>query len=95
MVLGDLNLSSQSYVHDKESLCRITALLEVAENRVNIQTIATIYWEQNELVFFLYIKGVTFKLISSSLLVQDQCRHFPFRDLQDICHTFGRVWMYG
>ena len=34
-----------------------------------------------KLFFFLsYLRGVTFKLISSSLLVQDQCGHFPFRD---------------
>ena len=36
-------------------------------------------------LFFSYIKRVTFKLISSSLLVQDQCGHFPFR----VCKTFA------
>ena len=46
---------------------------------IYFETIATIYWRK-ELVFFPYTKGVTFKLISSSLLVRDQCRHFPFRD---------------
>ena len=40
--------------------------------------IATIYWEKKWTCFFSYIKGVTFKLISSSHLVQDQCCHFPF-----------------
>ena len=82
MVLGDLNLCSQSYMRYKESLCRITALLEIEKNSVNVETIPTIYWEKNEIVFFFlsYLRGVTFKLISSSLLVQDQCGHFPFRD---------------
>ena len=81
MVLGDLNLCSQSYMRFKESLCRITALLEIEKNSVNVETIPTIYWEKNKIVFFLsYLRGVTFKLISSSLLVQDQCGHFPFRD---------------
>ena len=54
MVEGDLNLSSHSYMRYKESMCRIVALLEVEIYCVNIETIATIYWEKNELVFFLH-----------------------------------------
>ena len=38
-------------MHYKEGMYRITAPLEIVKNSVNIETVATVYWEQNELFF--------------------------------------------
>ena len=54
MVLGDLNLFSHSYMHFMENMCRVTALLEIEKNSVNIETRTT-----NDLK--LFEKGEFFK----------------------------------
>ena len=43
MVLGNLNLFSHSYMHFMESMCRVTALLEIEKNCVNIETKEAIF----------------------------------------------------
>ena len=43
MVLGNLNLFSHSYMHFIESMCRVTALLEIEKNSVNIETKEAIF----------------------------------------------------
>lgn len=64
MVQGDHNLSSHSYMHYEEGMCRITALLEIEKNSVNIETVGIIYWKKNELVFFCLTSKVS---LSNSL----------------------------
>ena len=41
-------------MHYKEGMYRITAPLEIVKNSVNIETVATVYWEQNELFFLTW-----------------------------------------
>ena len=43
MVLGNLNLFSHSCMHFMESMCRVTALLEIEKNSVNIETKEAIF----------------------------------------------------
>ena len=43
MVLGNFILFIHSYMHFMESMCRVTALLEIEKNSVNIETKEAIF----------------------------------------------------